>query len=193
MARINLLPWREELRLKRQNEFVAMIAGTALFMGLVMFGVHAQIETEKSSQEARNKYLKEQIAAVDSQIKEISLIEKKKQSLISRMDVIQTLQSSRPKIVHVFDEIAKVVPEGIYLYDISQKGDKFVLTGKAESSARVSSLIRNIKASEWLVKPDLGVIDRGKAEEKLSSFTVTFESFDKSSADAKKAKQNGGA
>lgn len=189
MARINLLPWREELRARRQNEFVAMIAGTAVFMGLVMFGVHTQIETEKDYQSSRNGFLKQEIEVVDRKIKEIQQIEKKKQSLISRMDVIQTLQSSRPKIVHVFEELAKAVPEGIYLYEVKQQDELFTIQGRAESNARVSSFIRNLIASDWLTDPQLGVIQRQNESEKLSKFTISVKSIDKAKAAADKAKQ----
>jgi len=182
MARINLLPWREELRTKRQNEFIGMIGGTAAFMVLVMFGVHTQIETEKDFQNKRNEYLKREIKTVDLKITEIKTIEKAKADLISRMDVIQSLQSSRPQIVHVFDEMAKAIPEGIYVYDLNQKGDIFTLKGMAQSNARVSTLLRNLEASDWLGNQTLESITKGRGDSKLSDFTVTVKSIDKNKA-----------
>ena len=170
-----------------------MIGGTAAFMMLVMFGVHTQMESEKDYQSKRNGYLKGEIQAVDLKITEIKTIEKSKAGLIARMDVIQSLQSSRPQIVHVFDEMAKSIPEGIYVYDLNQKGDTFTLKGMAQSNSRVSTLLRNLEASDWLGSQTLESIVKGRGDTRLSDFTVTVKLVDKNKEDnEKKDRTEGG-
>ncbi|OGT87830.1 MAG: pilus assembly protein PilN [Gammaproteobacteria bacterium RIFOXYA12_FULL_61_12] len=155
MARINLLPWREELRKKRQLEFGYMAAaGIALTLLLVIL-THVIIRGQIGDQIERNELLKREIALLEEKIKEIRELEKTKSSLISRMEVIQQLQTSRPQIVHLFDEIINVLPDGSYLTELAQEGTAVTLKGRAQSNARVSSLMRGIEKSAWLTKPSL--------------------------------------
>jgi len=174
MARINLLPWRENLRKKRQRDFgiATMIAVAVVVAGCA--GVYFYIGELISHQQKRNDFLQQEIAAMDRQIKEIKNLEKIKARLIARMNVIQELQGSRPQIVHLFDEVVKTIPEGVYLTELLQQGTSLTLTGRAQSNARVSSFMRNINASKWLDKPTLQVISaKGKAGTGLSNFTLT--------------------
>jgi type IV pilus assembly protein PilN len=158
MARINLLPWRENLRKKRQRDFgmatLAAVVVTALGCG----GVYFYIEDMIGHQKARNGYLKNEIKIVDKKIEEIKDLEKTKAQLIARMNVIQALQGSRPEIVHLFDELVATIPEGVYLTSMQQKGKSVSLKGESESNARVSAYMRNIEKSEWIGKPALQVI-----------------------------------
>lgn len=122
MARINLLPWREEARKARQKQFAFIAAGTAVFAGLVLVYVHIFISGLIEDQNRRNTFLEEQIRIVDQQILEIRELEKTKANLLARMKIIQELQRSRPQIVHLFDDLVKTLPDGVYLNKISQKG-----------------------------------------------------------------------
>lgn len=170
MARINLLPWRENLRKERQREF-GMLALTAVVISVAACGgIYLTVEGMIAYQEQRNAYLKSEIAIVDRQIKEISNLEKTKANLIARMNVIQELQTSRPQIVHLFDELVSRTPGGIYLTKLAQKGSAITLMGRAQSNARVSTYMRNIDASEWVGGSNLQVI---ASKESDNDFTLT--------------------
>ena len=174
MARINLLPWREELRKKRQQDFVAGIGAGILATILILILVYLYIEGMKEYQNHRNQILKDEIAVLDKKIKEIKDIEDKKNRLLTKIDVIQKLQESRPEIVHLFDELTRVTPEGVYLTKFTQIGTALNMNGKAESNARVSALMRAIDNSSWLNAPVLGVIkSQGKSSGELNDFTLT--------------------
>ncbi|MBU0501313.1 MAG: PilN domain-containing protein [Gammaproteobacteria bacterium] len=158
MARINLLPWREELRKRQQREFGYMIAaGVALSLLLITLA-HILIQGWIGGQIERNDLLKREIVLLDEKIKEIRELEKVKGNLISRMEVIQQLQTSRPQIVHLFDEIINVLPDGSYVTELTQEGTAVTLKGRAQSNARVSALMRGIDKSQWLTKPSLDEI-----------------------------------
>ncbi len=159
MARINLLPWREAERKERQKEFGMMVLAGALLSAFVVFGVHQLILGQISAQQSRNRFLQKEISAVEKQIREIQDLDKTKQNLLARMNIIQELQSSRPQIVHLFDEIVTTLPDGVFLDQIEQKGAQVTFTGQAQSNARVSSMMRNIDDSEWLEKPALVFIE----------------------------------
>jgi type IV pilus assembly protein PilN len=173
MARINLLPWRETLRKKRQRDFGISALAAVLFMGAAAVGVHFYIDGMVGSQLKRNSYLKKEIAAMDRKIKEIKALEKTKAKLLARMNVIQTLQISRPEVVHMMDEIVVTIPEGLYLTALNQKGSKLALSGRAQSNARVSAYMRNIEDSKWIGKPVLQVIsNKSKTGTGMSHFTL---------------------
>jgi len=180
MARINLLPWRENLRKQRQREFGLMIAG-ALFLTLLLgFYVHLHISGMIDHQKARNGFLKKEIAEMDRKIKEIKNLEKTKAKLLARINVIQQLQGSRPEVVHLFDELVMRTPEGSYLTKVSQKAKNVTIDGRAQSNARVSSYMRNIDVSEWLHAPSLQVIEnKDKTGTGFSHFTMAVKQFNK--------------
>ena len=163
MAHINLLPWRAELRKERQREFLTIAAGSGLFMLAVVAYVHIHINGLIENQQGRNDYLKREITVVEQKIKEIQELESKKQKLIARMRVIEQLQLNRPEIVHRFDELVKIVPEGLYLTTLSQKGKQITMQGAAQSNARVSAFMRGLDGSGWYTSPGLEII---KAEGK---------------------------
>ncbi|MEQ1637789.1 MAG: PilN domain-containing protein [Methylococcales bacterium] len=181
MVKINLLPWREELRQQRQRDFLTAIGlGVALTLS-IMGAVHMHIEGLKSHQNARNQLLQTEIDAVDKKIAEIKEIEDKKNKLLVKIELIQNLQESRPQIVHLFDEIAKRTPDGVFLTNFKQTGKELVMEGKAQSNARVSAFMREVENSGWLSTPKLSVIkgqDKSAQDPKqetigqLSDFTL---------------------
>ncbi len=174
MARINLLPWREAERKRRQQEFGLMVLGGVLLTGLAIFGIHMQFESMVQAQNQRNAYLKQEIAVVERQIREIQDLDKTKQNLLNRMEVIQALQSSRPQIVHLFDEVVSVLPDGVFLTSLKQDGNRVAFEGEAQSNARVSSMMRSIDDSEWLENPKLELIEsKEKTGTGYSHFKLT--------------------
>ncbi|MCU7843462.1 MAG: PilN domain-containing protein [Candidatus Thiodiazotropha sp. (ex Monitilora ramsayi)] len=174
MARINLLPWREAERKERQQEFGFMVLAGVVLSGLAVFGIHMLIEGQITAQNQRNSFLEREISSVESQIREIEELDRTKQNLLARMNVIQELQSSRPQIVHLFDEIVTALPDGVYLNKVTQDGNKVAFEGRAQSNARVSSLMRNIESSEWIGKPKLDLIEsKEKTGTGYSHFKLT--------------------
>jgi type IV pilus assembly protein PilN len=174
MARINLLPWREELRAQKKQDFINAIALAVLVTVLVFFGVHLYIEGLKAYQEQRNKIIQDEITLLDIKIAQIKTIEEQKTKLMSKIDLIQKLQESRPEIVHLFDELPRVTPDGVYLSKFTQVGGELTFEGKSQSNARVSAFMRAIEASPWLKVPTLDVIQSSNKinPEQLSDFTM---------------------
>jgi type IV pilus assembly protein PilN len=160
MAHINLLPWREELRKERQRRFFVMLIGAVALMGAGMAFTHLFFESRIEHQDRRNQFLEREIAAVEKTIHEIKELEQTRDRLLSRMEVIQRLQQSRPLIVHLFDELVRTTPEGVHLGKLAHRGTSLTLDGIAQTNARVSAYMRQIDASEWLGQPKLAVIKR---------------------------------
>lgn len=198
MAKINLLPWRQELRKQRQQEFIAILLGVVMVaVALVLFG-HMALSKQVSDQEERNQYIKAEIGKLDTQIKEIDELQKRREELLARMKVIQDLQGRRPVIVRIFDEFVRVMPDGVYLTSLERKGDVFSLSGVAESANQVSNLMRNLDASPWFKNPQLSTVaadanarrsdkDEDKQPGNRFSMTVQLESPDaQPAADQKK-------
>lgn len=158
MPRINLLPWREAERKRRRQEFLLGIVGALAGAGLVWLIVNWQFQAAIDYQNERNQLLKNEIAELDKQITEILGLEQQKQRLIARMEIIEQLQRSRPEVVHLFDQLVRTLPEGVYLTSVSQNNKRLQLKGVAQSSTRVSTYMRNIDASEWLESPALEVV-----------------------------------
>jgi len=173
MPRINLLPWREQERKIRRREF--LVASGAAVFAAVIFALAGKLVYSgwTDSQIAKNNLLKKEIVKLDAQIADIQDLENRKQRLVARMEIIEKLQSSRPKVVHLFDELVKTVPDGIYLTQIKQTGNKLELHGIAQSSTRVSTFMRNIDASVWMDNPVLQVVEAAKdSPTGGSSFTL---------------------
>jgi type IV pilus assembly protein PilN len=173
MTRINLLPWREELRQEQKKQFVLMLIMTCILAAAIVGLIHFEMQSKIDYQLSRNRFMSNEIAKVDEEIKEISELRKTRRSLIERMEVIQDLQVSRPSIVHLFTEIVSTVPNGVYLKSLAQTGNNLLINGEAESNARVSTYMRNLQASPWLKDPNLTVIEiQDKKVNRISSFTL---------------------
>jgi len=175
MARkINLLPWRAERRKQQRNEFFTLMGMAAAATLLLVFMVRVYYQQLISHQEARNDFLQAEISKLDEKIKEIESLENEKERLLARMKTIEQLQTSRPVIVHLFDELVGALPEGVYLTEIAQQGDAVTLKGAARSNARVSSFMRNLDASGWLRDPALEIIESKEVDQRrISSFSLT--------------------
>ena len=164
MAKINLLPWRQELRKEQQRQFLTILGLSVVLVVVGILAVHLQYSRMIGVQESRNAYLNLQIDKVKAQIKEIDELASKKERLLARMDIIQQLQRNRPEIVRLFDELVRILPEGVHLSSLQQKQRNLQMIGIAQSNARVSALMRNIDQSDWLAEPKLEIIEVGKKE-----------------------------
>lgn len=174
MPRINLLPWRDQQRRDRKLAFFVALGGAAALAAIAAFIAYLLLGSMIDAQEQRNERLRAQIKVLDKQIEEINDLEAQKQKFISRMQIIEKLQSSRPEVVHLFDELVKEMPDGTYLTSVKQTGNKLKLDGVAQSSTRVSALMRNISASQWLRNPELEVVQT-KSDTVGSSFVLDAE------------------
>lgn len=173
MARINLLPWREERRKQRNREsqtlFVAAAFAAALVVLLIIWRFNAMID----GQNVRNEYLRAEITKVDAKIKEIEELERTRTNLLNRKRVIEDLQASRSMMVHLFDDLVRTIPDGVRLNTIKQAGNVLTLEGFAESNARVSEYMRNFEKSDWMGSPDLRIVE-AKGPDKRSRYQFTL-------------------
>ncbi len=179
--RINLLPHREQKRQARQRQFISLALSLAVLSLAVVALVHGVLAAQIDNQRARNTLLKQEIAKLDEQIKEIDRLREQISAVLSRKQVVETLQANRSEAVHLLDQLVRQLPDGIYLRNVRQAGAKVTVTGYAQSNARVSTLMRNIEASPWLTSPELVEIKlvpapgaAKSAEQKINEFVLTF-------------------
>ena len=176
MIRINLLPHREMKRAAQQRSFiVAAVAMLALGAGVV-FAVHGVLSARIEGQQARNKFLDQEIAGLDKQIEEIRRLREQTQQLLARKRVVETLQSNRAEVVQLFDQIARQLPDGVYLRNVKQTGTKVNIIGYAQSNARVSTLLRNLESSPWLDNATLIEIKAANVNnQRLNEFSMNVD------------------
>jgi type IV pilus assembly protein PilN len=173
MTKINLLPWREIRRRERDRQILTGSALSWMLMGLVVLYGWWHMNGLIDFQSGRNDFLEQETVKLDKQIEEIREIKRRKEALLARMEVIQQLQANRTQIVHVFDDLVRKLPKGVYLTSLNKKGKNITLAGYAQSNARVSSLMRNLDSSDWFANPDLNVINvTPNGEARVSKFTL---------------------
>lgn len=159
MVKINLLPWREERRKQRQQEFYAMLGG-AVVVGILLSALGWMwFNGQISGQQNRNAFLEEEIRKVEEEIKEIEDLQKKREALLNRKQVIEELQANRFQMVHLFDSLMRTVPDGLVLTGLKQDGELLTLEGRAQSNTRVATYMRNLESSGWMKNPDVSVIE----------------------------------
>ena len=184
MPRINLLPWREEERKRRQREFGVALAGGVIAAVAVVLLTMLAFNQMISNQESRNQRLENEIAELQKSITEIDGLERQKERLLARMEIIEQLQKSRPEIVHLFDEIARQMPEGVYLNGLKQQGTRVEVRGVAQSSTRVSALMRQVDASEWMADPEVDRVETTQAgSSRQAEFVVYLKQVAKGNED----------
>lgn len=171
MAKINLLPWREEQRTRLTREFGVSALLTAVVGVAVVFAGINFAQKKIDYQESRNNYLQREVDKLKAELKEIEELESTKSNLLARMDIIQELQTKRPQVVHTFQELAARVPDGVFLMSMKQDKDRLTFEGRADSNARVSTLMRNLDASDWFKDPGLDVIQSAK-DSSISTFKL---------------------
>ena len=155
MMHINLLPHREEKRKARRTQFYALLAATMAIAGVVWFIGFTVIEARIDQQNEKNDFLRSEIVILDKQIAEIKSLKQQTEALLARKRVIELLEANRAETVHIFNEFAQRVPEGIYLRKITQAGQRINIAGYAQANARVSTLMHNLEESPLLEKPEL--------------------------------------
>lgn len=159
MANINLLPWRDAQRSERNRETLIMCAAMWVCAGLIVFGAKLFMDSRIEHQKSRNAYIQSEINALSKVIKEIEDLKAKRDELLARMDVIQNLQKNRAQIVHVFDDLAKKLPKGVFYDSVKKNQETFLITGKAQSNGRVSALMRSLDSSDWFDNATLNVVN----------------------------------
>lgn len=166
MPSINLRPWREEERAKRQKEFIGMLVAVAIAAGGLFFLWNTQVDAMITEQKARNAYIKTSMAVLDKKTKEIAELKERREQLLARMKVIQDLQGTRPVIVRVFDELVKTLPEDLYYTTLTRKVNNVSIQGVADSNNRISGLMRNLEGSDWFASPNLKDVKAAKGGDK---------------------------
>jgi type IV pilus assembly protein PilN len=180
VIRINLLPHRAEKRRARQIQFIALGVISVVLAALLVGSVQIAINSQISYQERRNTYLKQETAVLDKQIEEIKKLREQTQALLARKNVVEGLQSTRSDVVHLLDQMLRILPDGVYLKTLKQTGNRIALVGYAQSNARVSTLMRAIEDSPWLDSPSLIEIHASSAGAgpsgtgRVSEFTLNF-------------------
>lgn len=176
MIRINLLPHREEKRKARRQQFFALLAVVLLLGAITWFVGFTVIEQRAAEQEARNAFLKSEIASLEKEIAEIQKLKQQTDALLSRKRIIEQLQSNRTESVHLFNELALQVPEGVFLRSIKQNGRKITISGAAQSNARVTTLMNNLNATDLLEKSRLiETKAEGTQGKRLNAFSIEVE------------------
>lgn len=161
MAKINLRPWREELREEKQKDYLGILFLVVLAAGVIWWFTNGALNSAISEQQSRNQYLKTQSDALDKKIVEIRELREKREELLDRMRLIQELQGNRPVIVRVFDEMARVMPEEVFFIKVDTEDKRFTIKGKASSNDQISQLMRNFDASPWFINPNLLSVKAG--------------------------------
>lgn len=176
MARINLLPWREERRQELKKEFLVVLGGTVIFAFVLLLLTNRIYGAWIENQNNRNAYLQRNIDELNHQVAEIKELEAKRRQLLDRMKVIQDLQGTRPLVVHVFDELVRTLPDGVFYQSLARTGQKIDIAGTAESNNRVSSLMRQMDKSDWFENPNLTSVQAApEFGEQASAFKMTVQ------------------
>lgn len=162
MARINLLPWRQELRRERQRQFMMSLLTTAVLSVMLVYLIGVAFDRRIDHQEARNGMLRTEIRKLENRIAEIDRLEQTRERLLSRKRIIEELQASRSLTVELLDKLAKSIPVGVTLGSVRQQGMKVALSGWSQSNARVSAYLQSLDASDLFLDPDLGVVRAGE-------------------------------
>ena len=171
MARINLLPWREEYRKEKKKEFLTQLGGIVVLTVLVAFVWVQSVNSAIDAQKARNNILESEIGLLAKAVEEIKNLKKRRQELLDRMRVIQDLEGKRSIIVHYFDEMVQAMPDGVYLTSFQRSGDSLILEGVSESNIRISTFMRQLDDSDWFSAPNLKSV---VAAPELGEQTVVF-------------------
>ena len=176
MPAVNLLPWREEQRRKRQQRFLFGLCAAILAGATVVYAVRLTVQGLLADQKARNRAIRSEIELIDGQLEELTWIESRRDQLLTRMQIIVEMQHSRPRAVHLFHELMEILPAGVQLVEVAQNGNRVVLVGLAESNSRVAALMRNIEVSPGLQAPRLELVETAaEGGVRSARFTIAME------------------
>jgi type IV pilus assembly protein PilN len=174
MAHVNLLPWRERLREERRREFLTIMVGFVIIAGGLIFLVDRYFTGEINMQQARNDFIRAEIALLDAQVAEINQLRQQKEDIRARMNVITDLQGTRPVIVRIFDEMVRTLPDGVFYEEVQRTDNVIAVEGIAESYARITELMRNLDDSEWFEATDLSEFSVIESAETAMSASISF-------------------
>ncbi len=177
MIKINLLPWREEMRQEKQNAFAQTFAVAMLLTGFILIGIHFYFSQQQNYQFQRNQLLQNEITLLEEQISSVKNLEAKKARLINKIALIYNLQRSRPEIVHIFNEIPRAISDGLFITKLTRVGRDFTFEGKSQSNTLVSDFMNAIENSEWLQTPTLDVIQDKTVVEAKNNDNVKMHDF----------------
>ncbi len=155
MLRINLLPWREEARRERQRQFLYSLVGTLVLGAILVLVVGLFFDQKISIQEARNQKIQTEINRLQQRIDRIAELERTRNRLLSRKQIIESLQASRSLTVELLDKLAKTIPVGVTLTDVRQQGNRVTLLGTSQSNARVSAYLHSLEQMDLFNNPEL--------------------------------------
>ncbi len=179
MIKFNLLPWREELRIKKQKEFTITLITIVICSAVLFTGIHLYFDDQQIYQTQRNQMLQDETVLLDKQILDINNIKETKKHLSEKIKVINSLQRSLPETAHLFDEISHITPDGLFLTKLTRIDRKLIIEGKSESNALVSAFMRSMETSLWLQAPSLDIIQsqdkftmEKTLDKKLHDFTL---------------------
>lgn len=176
MAKINLLPWRQAYRAEKKKQFINILIGIAILSALIAYLWISTVKNAIENQQARNYLLNTEIAKLDAQVKEITDIKRTRDDLLARIKVITDLEGTRPVIVRYFDEMVRLLPDGVWLTSVERKDNVVTIHGVAESHHRIAGFLRNIDDSEWYDKHDLKtVVASNETDQELFTFNMTVE------------------
>jgi len=191
-TRINLLPHREMRRKQQQQQFFIMLGVVAAISGVIWFAVHSYLDGQFTNQEARNKYLSDEIVKLDKEIAEINKLKEQTAALLKRKQVVETLQSNRAEVVHLMDQLIRQLPDGMYLRSIKQSGTKVAISGYTQSQARVSTLMRNLEGSQYIQNANLVEIKAATVGgARINEFTMNIDVVRAAAPDDKKSGRKG--
>jgi type IV pilus assembly protein PilN len=189
MAGLNLLPWRDEAREKSRKKFMMIVVASLAFGVLGVFAWYSWMQSSITYQESRNERLKMETKQLDQTIVEIKKLDATRKALLDRIEIIDKLQATRPGIVHLFDEMVKSLPRGLYLTKLEQNNSNIKLVGKAESNARVSSYMDRLNSSDWLSSSSLNIlsVDKKQGDVRLRKFEINVKQLLKPKSETAKA------
>lgn len=191
MARINLLPWREQLREERKQQFLVTLVGVLIIAGGLVFLGDQYFNAAIDRQNARNEFIRKENSVLDARIKEIRELRERRQQLVERMKIIQDLQGNRPIAARIFDQLIRTLPDGVHFTDLKMVGKSISIAGAAESNNLVSSLMRNHDSSEWLTAPNLTEVKADSADrlDQANTFKLTVQQTVPHEIDQQKGEQ----
>ncbi|WP_287242588.1 PilN domain-containing protein [Pseudoalteromonas sp.] len=175
MPHINLLPWREQQRKDSQNKFITILFGVVVVSFLSMYLLSSFYSGLREGQNVKNNFLNTEIALLNQRIREINELDKKKENLQQRMRLIEELQSNRNLGTQIMDEVAKIVPAGVYLTKLERRDDRIHVIGRSESNNRLSTMLRQVQGSYLLERPIMqGIVAGEQTSRLLSDFNMDF-------------------
>lgn len=179
MTRVNLLPWREALRKRKQQQYISVLSFAGILACAAVAGVYFIFNLNIANQDSRNAYLQKEMVIVNAEIREIKKLKEKKADMIERVNLVRNLQNTRPVAVHLFDEIARSMPDDLYLTQLSYEKQRLTLKGIAENNQLIAALIRQLDDSDWLADPNLTKIQTTKSGKSQFEVSISLEYPDK--------------